>query len=316
MIELVIGAMVVSGVLMTVPRAVADAIATHRAAKAGQWDVIDRQRERRADLYREAFARTRRDRHKRIGGDGNYRPGARDYFADLYHDWWADRLEKRRAKRAARPAYQYNPDGSSKRARLTDAMRNKVDRLRESRGFQALIDPAGGPRRDPIRPEPDRSDAPAPHTTPAPQPAPNTTPAPQPAPHKEKDPESDDEENDMTTATGEVHDVETCANECNKLAYDLGTIDVSLDTIDTAVRSAAAAAELIEAWLTGKNFDSNTVAGMALVRDMLGPDKILALIDAVGAAKTGVQNTLDALAPYQEAAGLVGAADGSALNGR
>ncbi|MEU7170283.1 hypothetical protein ABZ949_02180 [Micromonospora tulbaghiae] len=119
----------------------------------------------------------------------------------------------------------------------------------------------------------------------------------------------------MNTATGDVHDVETCKSECEALADDLGRVDTALDTIDEAIRSAAAAAERIEAWLQSKNADA-CVAGMSAVLDALSADNVKELMDAVAAARQGVQDTIDSLAPMEEAAELVGAADGSILNGR
>ena len=119
----------------------------------------------------------------------------------------------------------------------------------------------------------------------------------------------------MNTATGDVHDVETCKSECENLADDLGRVDTALDTIDEAIRSAAAAAERIEAWLQSKNADA-CVAGMAAVLDALSADNVKEMMDAVAAARQGVQDTIDSLAPLEEAAELVGAADGSVLNGR
>ncbi|MEU0078498.1 hypothetical protein ABZY58_11430 [Micromonospora tulbaghiae] len=119
----------------------------------------------------------------------------------------------------------------------------------------------------------------------------------------------------VSTATGDVHDVETCKSECEALADDLGRVDTALDVVDEAIRSAAAAVERIEAWLQSKNADA-CVAGMAAALDALSADNIKELIDKVAAAKQGVQDTIDNLAPLEEAAELVGSTDGSALNGR
>lgn len=118
-----------------------------------------------------------------------------------------------------------------------------------------------------------------------------------------------------STATGDVHDVETCDAQLNVLEGDLNAINSALDVLDTAAGEAATAAELIGAWLASKNIDG-ALGGMAVVQDMLGADRIKELIDAVAAAKQGVETTREAMAPLRDARDLVGAADGSALNGR
>ncbi|MFD6565420.1 hypothetical protein [Micromonospora profundi] len=119
----------------------------------------------------------------------------------------------------------------------------------------------------------------------------------------------------MSTATGDVVNVETCKSECEALDDDLTRIDSSLDVIDAAIRSAQQAAENIEAWLKSKNIEGG-VAGMSAAFDALSADRIKDLIDTVAAAKQGVRDTIDSLTPLEEANELVGAADGSALNGR
>ncbi|MEU7978275.1 hypothetical protein AB0B63_07055 [Micromonospora sp. NPDC049081] len=120
---------------------------------------------------------------------------------------------------------------------------------------------------------------------------------------------------DMNTATGDVHDVETCKTELTALADDLTRVDTALDVVDEAIRQAKAATESVEAWLRSKNADA-CVPGMAAALDALSSDHIKELIDAVAVAKQGVADTVDNLAPLEEAAELVGGTDGSALNGR
>lgn len=119
----------------------------------------------------------------------------------------------------------------------------------------------------------------------------------------------------MNTATGDVHDVESCKNELTALNDDLARVDAALDVIDEAIRQAKAATERIEAWLREKNAEA-CVPGMTAALDALCPDRLKELIDAVTAARQGVLDTIDNLAPLEEAAELVGATDGSALNGR
>ena len=55
---------------------------------------------------------------------------------------------------------------------------------------------------------------------------------------------------------------------------------------------------------------------MAATLDALSADRIKELMDTVAIAKQGVQDTIDNLTPLEEAAELVGGADGSVLNGR
>src|SRR5512138_2434742 len=103
--ELILGAMVVSLWAMTIPGVVADTVTTLKAAKAGEWGLIDKQRDRkdaRAKARREALSKawqnTRARRHKQAGGDGEYRPGMGAYLSDVYHGLWEDKLESRQAK--------------------------------------------------------------------------------------------------------------------------------------------------------------------------------------------------------------------------
>jgi len=117
-------------------------------------------------------------------------------------------------------------------------------------------------------------------------------------------------------ATGDVHDVETCDAQLDALHDDLTSIDTALDVIDNSIRDAGAATERIEAWLRSKNVDDTTVGGMSQALEMLSPERIKSLIDAIAAAKAGVQTTKDGLQPLREAAGMLQGADGSVLNGR
>lgn len=117
------------------------------------------------------------------------------------------------------------------------------------------------------------------------------------------------------SATGEVHDVESCDAQLDALDDDLDAMNNAVDAIDTAVGDALSAVERMRAWLQKKNVDQ-AVTGMDQVADVLNPDSIKAIIDAVAGAKAGVQTTRDGLAPLREARDLVGDADGSAINGR
>lgn len=123
-------------------------------------------------------------------------------------------------------------------------------------------------------------------------------------------------ETTTSTATGDAHDVESARHECNLLDDDLTRIDTSLDVIDEAITNAGAAAELIEAFLRSKNVDDCAVGGMATAREMLSPERIKALIDAVAAAKAGVKAAQEELDRLQDLEQQLAGADGSVLNGR
>lgn len=236
------------------------------------------------------------------------RPGASGYFHELWDDAWDDASQRHRERRAARKAGT-KPPGKS--------------------WWKWLFDPIGGdrptPTPPPASPEPQM---PGPHFAPpwsppeppaqpnpkAPPPPPQpTTPQP-PDPKPDVEPEGDTMQN--TNSTGDVHDVETCDAELGALILDLDHIDNALDALDQYVRSARTSAEMIQAFLAGKNVDGEILAGLNTALEMLGPEAIKTLIDAVAAAKQGVANTQTALAPLREAGELVGAADGSVLNGR
>lgn len=148
---MLLGALILTGCAKVGLAATSDAITTARASKAGQWDWLSQDRERRAasrQAWAKAWAERRRRRHEAAGGDGEFRPGARQYAKDLYHGYWEDRLERRTAKRAARPEYVYDPDRPSLAQRFDGAVLAKVERLRKSRGWditkqaaRRLVDP-------------------------------------------------------------------------------------------------------------------------------------------------------------------------------
>jgi len=577
--ELLLGAMIIALWVKTIPGVVADAVTTLRASKAGQWDTINKERERkdnraagRREAVSKAWQATRTARNKKAGGTGQYRPGMAAYLGDVYHGVWEDQLEKRKVKRANRPAV--GPDGKRPAlSKMDRAVESKVDAQRAQTGYMGrakqvgrlLVDPVGE-RRQPAdvvppntaRPGGGSAAKPDPFTSPAPvadgprtacpvcgdtltehdglwsHPAESTCstarrpdgghPVPRRVaeqaadlyranraegrsgalgetqtgrdlqgmfgdqypqhvyeqaaadatqtrardggwmPNHDKltqaaldaladaDPDGHrthrhmddayeavcrafprihpdaigevmaiadkvpgcnscgqrhganppcvhrqaaanrmreararavaasraaggplaaawngmrtnqgepmcqkcqgairwDEQGHgkcpcsewnkykpidkapgahstttkpsnggttMNTATGDVHDVETCKTECEALADDLVRVDTSLDVIDEAIRSAQNAVEHINAWLTSKNADA-CVPGMAAALDALSADRIKELIDTVAIAKQGVQDTIDNLTPLEEAAELVGGADGSVLNGR
>jgi hypothetical protein len=128
---LILGALVMAAIIMCVPAAAADAWATIRAANAGKWDLIDKNRVRRAaarQRWFDAWAKRRATRSLDAGGDGAWRPGFGAYAKDLYHGFFERRLEVAQAKRAARPPYAHDPRWRRWAHRLGDRVRDVLAR--------------------------------------------------------------------------------------------------------------------------------------------------------------------------------------------
>lgn len=112
--EIIIGMiLLVSGVLAA-PGVIADAIATARMASAGEFDRIDRQRDRRAarnERWASAWATRRAARRQAAGGTAeDYKPGLNAYLADMRAGWWAERIRRAQVRREQRPEWTYDPD--------------------------------------------------------------------------------------------------------------------------------------------------------------------------------------------------------------
>src|SRR5690606_35675287 len=78
-----------------------------RASKAGAFDFISRERDRRdarrqarREQWDTAWRALRARRNREAGGTGHYRPGLRAYLRDVYDGFWMRQLERRRARRA------------------------------------------------------------------------------------------------------------------------------------------------------------------------------------------------------------------------
>lgn len=134
--ELILGAMVCSAMLMVGPRMISSALIDLKAASAGEWAFVSTNRERRAaararwlDLYEQ-----RRQHLAAKTGTGQVKPGPWAYGMDVYRGWWEDALVRRRAKRAARPEYVYDPDRPAWHERVDQAVLGKVNRLRSTVG--------------------------------------------------------------------------------------------------------------------------------------------------------------------------------------
>jgi hypothetical protein len=345
MIELLIGCLIFSGVVMTTARAIGDAITTAKAAKAGEWDFLDKDRDRRANRWSKAWEATRRRRHKEAGGSGAYQPGLGAYLGDVYHGWCQDLIDRRRSKREQRGPAVYDPDRKPWHERVDDAAFALGRRLRE-RWLRRGNKPAPAPAPEPD-PSPPDEEQPGEEAEPAGtrrsaagagwaafksdlaeelrikqerwRAAGPDDPGERSHPQNQSTTTEGDDMNTTTdassTATGDAHDVESALQQCDLLDDDLTRIDTSLDVIDEAIASAGSAAELIEAFLASKNV-GDAVTGMSVARDMLSPTHIKALIDAIAAAKSGVAQAREELLRLQDVEQQLNGADGSVLNGR
>ncbi|MEV1315404.1 hypothetical protein AB0J14_04885 [Micromonospora arborensis] len=154
--ELLLGAMIVALWVKTVPGVIADAVTTLRASKAGQWDTINKERERkdkrsagRREAMSKAWQGVRSARNKKAGGTGQYRPGLWAYVGDVYHGKVEDELEKRQVKRANRPPI--GPDGKRPvAARLDDAFQAKVGKQRQQTGYMGRAKQVGRMLWEPV----------------------------------------------------------------------------------------------------------------------------------------------------------------------
>lgn len=354
--ELILGCLIFSGMVMTTARAIGDAITTAKAAKAGEWDFLDKDRDRRANRWGRAWEATRRRRHQDAGGSGSYQPGLGAYLGDVYHGWCQDLIDKRRSKREQRGPAVYNPDRKPWHQRVDDAafaIADKAKRAWRNRGNQTPSPTQPKPVAIPVRMTCQYCGKSKTFTDPVaaemvhnvhehecPDNPNNQTPTPaepegdQEMPEKHDGPPMSMGELGMrragmppngdptsgstggASATGDAHDVESALHQCDLLDDDLTRIDTSLDVIDEAIASAGNAAELIEAFLASKNVDDAAVGGMSVARDMLSPTHIKALIDAIATAKNGVAQTREELLRLQDVEQQLHGADGSVLNGR
>lgn len=132
-VSLLLGLVVIVGVLTTASRSLVDTSSAAKAASAGQWATLEKIQGRRwGQRFADAFEGRHKARHKQAGGnDGDFRPGAKAYFNDLYHAFWERRLEVAKAKRDAREPYVYDP---SRRGRYWRALVDKVNQLRAKVG--------------------------------------------------------------------------------------------------------------------------------------------------------------------------------------
>lgn len=305
-VTFVLGLLVVTGCLHVTTRVVADGIATVRAAKAGQWDLIDRDRARRAEArqgYVSAWGERRRRRHEQAGGDGGYRPGARDYLGDVYHGVWEDQLAKRRAKRAARPDYVFDPDAPRLRDRVDAAVTEKVQRVRVSRGWavakrvgRALVDPVGEPKPVAEPPAAEPTDVPSPDAVPQ-QTDSSTTDQPDPS-----------EEPTMTAPTTtaaaqatEVNNNEDARRSFQQMADAAGEAQEALVMLETARAKMAAAAQGTADGMSAKSFDVGATSAASEAVDAIGLDTLAGWAEKIDAVRGAADKGLASLDKYRDA---------------
>ncbi len=146
--------LLVAAVAMRLPTALADAHAAKKAADAGEWEFLrdrearrDARAARRADWAERILAR----RRAKADGQDPKRAGLGTLLGDIYHGACEDALERRTAKRAARgdaPAAPARP-GGSRRERVTEWLRAKVDKVRAARRTSPPTPPVDKPIDDP-----------------------------------------------------------------------------------------------------------------------------------------------------------------------
>jgi len=132
MIELLLGALVVSAIIMKTPTILADAYAMAKAANSGSWDTVNGQWERRErrQMRRAAAARAlarRRQRRAEQRGDV-VGVGARDYFGELAQDFWQDRVDRHRDRIRQRGTATW-----TQKPTLAERARDRAERLRRVR---------------------------------------------------------------------------------------------------------------------------------------------------------------------------------------
>ncbi|MEV1013804.1 hypothetical protein AB0I89_23925 [Micromonospora sp. NPDC049801] len=178
MISMMIGAMILALWVKVAAETAGDLVTTLRASKAGEWSLIDKQRDRKAakaqsrrEAMSKAWQSTRAARNRKAGGTGQYRPGMAAYLGDVYHGVWEDQLEKRKAKRASRP--QVGPDGKRPApSRMDRAVEGKVEAQRTKTGYTGRIKQAGRLLIDPVGEGRQPSGVMPPPASPPPAPAP------------------------------------------------------------------------------------------------------------------------------------------------
>jgi hypothetical protein len=330
---LILGSLVLTACAKVGLDATTDAVTTLRASKAGQWDLIDRDRARRAasrQVWAKAWAERRVARHRKAGGDGDYRPGAREYGRDLYHGFWEDMLERRGKKRAVRPEWVYDPDRPSLAQRFDAAVLDRVGRIRASRGWEktknaarVLVEPV------PTKPERRAADSAVADRTPD---DPNAQPADdglgeldqmldrqsgvapdvnEPDPESGATCETSDEGAVMSVDTAAAAATEVQDNEAARRNFQAQS-DAAGDAADALAAYEAALARLSAAagaaeGMSAQGFDSGAVQAQANIADQVPGGDIAAAVGALEEIKAEAESGLKSLEKYRDSEDLVAA---------
>jgi hypothetical protein len=322
-VSFLLGLLVLTGCFSVGVRVTSDAIATARAAKAGQWDLIDRDRQRRAsrgERWAAAWDAVRRRRHRQAGGSGDYRPGFGAYASDVYHGFWEDQLARRQAKRAARPEFVPDPDRRPWHERFDAAVLAKVERLREAwRQRQGSAteppkpaEPPAEPPAGPAAHEPgtwtvgdDGQRVPLAAAT-DPQPT-EPEPAPEPAQQDPIDETSQEEPMDATDTTPaaatatEVQTNEDARRNFQAMADAAAEAADALVALETARAKMAAASQATADGMSAKAFDAGATAAANEAVDAIGLDTLGGWAEKIDAVRGAADKGLAGLDKYRDA---------------
>ncbi len=309
------------------PRVIADAIATARASRAGAWDHIDRDRDRRAtraerradraERWAKAWADRRRARHQRAGGDGNYRPGARECGRDVYHGMWEDLLERRNARRSARPPYEYDPNRPKWHERVDGAVLDKVKRAREKWGQHRGEVPPPVPWAGP----PDAAPETSPHPAPSADVPPGTwtvgdngerveldqpsKPVPNPTDNPEEKAMTAPTQTPAGDAATEVTNNETARQAFTNMKGAAAEAADALAVLEVAKAKLAAAANSLADGVDATRFDATATSAAHEAADAINVGTLAEWSERFDTAGTAAQSGLTALDRYLDAEDLV-----------
>lgn len=299
---------------MTVPRAIADVVETVKAANAGQWDVIDRDRDRRAargERWGKAWAAARAKRHRAAGGSGEFKPGARAYLDDVYTGWWADRIANRQAKREARGPVTWTPDGKPWHERVDDAVftagRKVRDAWQRRGGRPAPEFPAETPSRADVVGSPHPTQVPPSADSAEPPSAEPISPAPEP---NSKPVDSITDEGATMTqptvaATTEVNNNEDARIALTAVASAAAEAADALGALEAAKAKLQAAANGTLEGMSGKRFDAAATGAAAAAADAINVGDLAEWSEKFDTAEAEARSALRHLDKYLDSEDLI-----------
>lgn len=266
------------------------------------------------------------------GGSG--RTPLRDYLADVWADVWLDAGERRRAKRAARGPYVYDPDRPRWHERVDAFVLDRLRRLREGynriavqrqaereqpdAGLDVVAEPVEYPpgtvtygpdgQRLPLAP-------PAEDVAPDPDADPDPVEDEQPERDEHHDPEPDrQQEDDMTTPAQIQADAatEVNTNEDARRAFEAqvraaGEAADALAVYEAAQAKLAALAAAGTDGMSAKAFDGNATAAQYDISDLLTTTQMSGAAAAIDGIKTQAEAGVRHLDKYRDAEDLVAA---------